>query len=112
MSHSIKARGQLRHHFHGKYSATIILMWDTVRDAKDSVKMMGTGRTSTRFGWEIYERSPGATIWTGNSDDLAVVTEQLVSFGAERDKIASVAKSIDFGEKFEITIPDVPDAWS
>ncbi len=105
MTHSIKGKGQLRHRFHGEYSAVIILIWETVQDASDSVKMMGGP-------WTIHNTEPRATVWQGNSDDLAVCTERLVEYGAEREKIASLAKSIDFGEKFEITIPDVPDSWS
>jgi hypothetical protein len=102
MSHSIKARGLLRHRFHGEYSAVIALGFANGKDASDARIMIGED------SWEIAA-DPRGLIWQGNSNDLAVVTEQLVSFGAERDKIASVAKSIDFGERFEITIPDVPD---
>lgn len=35
---------------------------------------------------------------------LTEIINRLVSYGAEKKKILSVAKSIDYGEKFEISI--------
>jgi hypothetical protein len=99
-----KAFGQLKHRFHGEYSAVIALAFDSPEHALDALSVLSIKVK----GWSVGEKNKNALVWVGNSEQLEACTSVLVSFGAEEKKIASLAKSIDYGEPFEVSIPIVP----
>jgi hypothetical protein len=94
--------GKLRHCFFGTYIAVIALGFDTEYQANQVLPKLGPG-------WRLGERSKKALVWEGNSQELDVVKDVLEGFGADRDKIASLAKSIDYGEDFSIQVEIVPE---
>jgi hypothetical protein len=96
----VTARGQLRHHFFGTYSATIILCFEDNKSAEDSLKVLGAD-------WKLGEKHKMVLVWTGESEELEKIKDQLESFGAVRDKIDSIKYSIDYGEEFSVKIPVV-----
>jgi hypothetical protein len=98
-----KARGQLRHRFHGEYSAVIALGFDSEADASECLPIL----SAKVNGWEAGKNKK-ALVWVGNSEELDACTHVLVSFGAEEKKIASLAKSIDYGEPFDVAIDACP----
>ena len=91
------AFGRLKHHFWGEYHSTIVLVFDSSDEldaALDSGKFKAWGRS---------EKRPETVItWFGKDKELESVIDELVSCGAEREGIDSIAKSIDFGEPFEV----------
>jgi hypothetical protein len=91
----------LRHRFHGEYSAVIGLEFTSEAHARDAIRYLGPG-------WKVGEERHNILIWSGNNDQLQEVTKVLVFFGAEEKKIASVAKSIDYGEPFQVTLDVIP----
>jgi hypothetical protein len=99
----VKARGQLRHRFHGTYSAVIGLVFEfglvfeSAQDANEARQVLGDE-------WQPGKDRPDALLWVGDSDALERVSDALEAHGADRKKIASIAKSIDFGEPFEIDV--------
>ena len=92
----IKANGILRHRFWGEYSAVIGLVFDNSVYAQLALEKLGER-------WKVG-KDPKNLTWMGNSEELDLVTKILVSFGAEEKKIASIAKSIDYGEPFAIVM--------
>lgn len=97
-----KAKGQLRHHFWGTYYATIALDFGKPEVAKqflESGKLLGD--------WKQSKDRDSCLVTMVDNDGLDLLVEQLVGWGAEKKKITSVAKSIDFGEPFwiECSIP-------
>jgi hypothetical protein len=101
----VTAKGILRHMFHGTYSACIALQFADAASARDSLGQLG-------MGWNVGEKyghqNAGILIWTGNSAELAVCKQVLISLGADGEKIDSIKYSIDYGEAFEITCQVVP----
>jgi hypothetical protein len=91
-----KGQGQLRHRFHGEYSAVIAIAFESPIVASAALNQLGNT-------WKLSP-NPKAIVWVGNREQLEVCKRMLVSFGAEESKIDSLAKSIDYGEPFEITI--------
>lgn len=91
------AEGRLRHHFWGEYRASMVLLFD-------SAPMLDAALAAGKFkGWERSQKRPDTVLhWFGGSDDLESTKDELVAHGAERDKIDSIAKSIDYGEPFEV----------
>jgi hypothetical protein len=59
-------------------------------------------------GWSQGAKSKEVLVWVGTSAELEECTKVLVSFGAEEAKIASIAKSIDYGEPFQVEVPVTP----
>jgi len=54
--------------------------------------------------WKQSEKNPrGAIVFAGGPDVDAIV-DRLAELGADREKIVSLAKSIDHGEKFTVSI--------
>ena len=98
---TVTAQGTLRHRFWGEYSARIGLSFDSPAHAQDCLGQLGPG-------WKIGEEYPQVLVWTGNAEELQACIQVLVSLGAEEDKIASLAKSIDYGEPFEVTCRIIP----
>jgi uncharacterized protein YbbC (DUF1343 family) len=70
----------------------------------DSAIMLDAVLAAGKFkSWKRSEKKPDIALhWFGSSDELDLVVEELVAHGAEREKIASIAKSIDYGEPFEV----------
>lgn len=95
-----KASGQLRHCFFGTYSAVIALGFENEYQANQVLPKLGAG-------WQVGSK-PYALVWQGNTEELEACETILESFGADRKKIASLAKSIDYGERFEIAVEIVP----
>jgi hypothetical protein len=93
----LHGKGQLRHHFWSEYFATIAIDFGNSDNAKDALTVLGDG-------WTLGEKSPHCVVWFGSGKAFDQVKSKLVSFGADDRKIDSVAKSIDFGEKFEVNI--------
>jgi hypothetical protein len=102
----IIAKGQLRHHFWGDYRATIILQFATAALAAEALPQFPD--------WDIHsEAHPEALIYHGGGAELKHQEALLVSLGADRKKLGSLAKSIDFGEPFTVTVdlgPKGPEA--
>lgn len=96
----IKGRGQLQHHFWGEYKASMVLVFDSPESANDALAVLGKA-------WKLHSKEPRALTWFGDSNGLDFEKGQLVGFGANRKKIDSVAKSIDYGEEFFVEIPVV-----
>jgi hypothetical protein len=91
-----KGQGQLRHRFHGEYSAVIAIAFESPIVADAALNQLGNT-------WKLSPNSK-AIVWVGNIEQLEVCKHTLGSFGADEKKIDSLAKSIDYGEPFEITI--------
>jgi hypothetical protein len=98
----IIAKGQLKHHFWGDYRATIVLQFATPALAREAL---------TQFpDWDIHsEAHPEVISYHGGGDELKAQENLLVSLGANRKKLGSLAKSIDFGEPFTVTVKLGPD---
>lgn len=112
----IKAKGQLRHHFWGDYSAQITLVFNDSEDCELALPLLAKttgkpgefrnacGGISDSIGWlqgkEGHENACGAIL---ASDPLERVIAFLKEHGAS-DQIDSCATSIDHGEPFEITL--------
>lgn len=98
-----KANGLLRHCFFGTYIAIIALGFETEHEAKSALPKLGAG-------WKIGEANAKALRWEGGTDALEEVKEVLGKFGADKRKIDSCAKSIDYGEAFSVEIEVVPES--
>jgi hypothetical protein len=92
---NITATGILRHCWWGEYQAGIGLQFQSAEDAALALGKLPGWKTST---------APTVLLITVDSAQLEQVKVQLGALGADVDKIDSVAKSIDHGEPFEITV--------
>jgi hypothetical protein len=112
------ADGMLKHHFWGEYCADIILLFNSNEDAKgalpaitasmDPIKEKHTdaqGHKVISKGWEIGKEATDCIFIQASGDDLENALDVLENFGANRDKVTSMSKSIDQGEAFKIKIP-------
>ncbi len=92
-----RAEGQLRHRFWGKYSAAMVLVFD-------APEMLDAALAAGKFaGWRRGEKRPDiCLVWDGDSDALEPAKDELAAHGADRSKIDSIAKSIDYGEPFAV----------
>lgn len=93
----LHGKGQLRHHFWSEYSATIAIDFGNSDNAKDALTVLGDG-------WTLGEKARHCVVWFGSGKAFDNVKSKLVSFGADDRKIDSVAKSIDYGEEFFVTL--------
>lgn len=122
----IKAKGQLRHRFWGRYSARVALRFDNEADAVQGSEILRTSMPADmkpvinacgqpwKPGVFWHKSAPTWCVLEFDQDDVNAVLDVLEKFGADRKKIDSVATSIDFGERFEISLPkpaqtDTPD---
>ncbi|TXH17011.1 MAG: hypothetical protein E6R03_04630 [Hyphomicrobiaceae bacterium] len=121
----IRASGQLRHRFWGRYSVRIGLKFEGMEEAKQGFRILKEAlpkdmKPIVNACGQLW--TPGAFLVGDlpmvalevDQDDMGAVKDMLEKFGADRKKIASVATSIDFGERFEISLPkpaqtDTPD---
>lgn len=109
----ITAKGILRHHFWGEYSATIALVFPDREQMEKALPVLqvedfGTfydvnGDTRKSAGWVSHPEKPMLFIHT-SGPALEAVILRLSENGADRKKIDSCAKSIDHGEPFKVTI--------
>jgi len=93
--------GILAHHFHGNYWASLAIVFDDADSARDAVATLGEP-------WKQSDRDPTCISCSAQSAELDRVTDMLVAFGAERDKIGSIRFSIDHGEWFGVLVPVRP----
>lgn len=113
MKTSHKAVGMIRHHFWGQYVAEIILGFESAESAKlaiEKLKLENTASYRDACGnarisnWFIHSKDPRAILLTVSEKAWEEMEIRLISFGADKKKMNSMAKSIDHGEKFEIEI--------
>lgn len=91
-------KGQLRHFFHGEHSAAIAIAFESPLRAAVALRVLGTP-------WQLHDKSRRAVFAVVTGAELERQVEVLASFGADREKIASLRKSVDYGEPFEVEIP-------
>lgn len=92
------AQGRLQHHFWGTYAATIVLAFVNAGFAEAALPSLP--------GWQVHPTFPRALVFHGSGDALKATERLLVSFGADKQKMTSLAKSIDYGEPFTVSVPD------
>jgi len=97
----VKAIGLLRHHFWGQYCATIALEFATQAHASDALRVLGDA-------WSQHNISDNVLMFHGAKDALSEVEKVLIRYGADSRKLTSLAKSVDYGEIFQVEIPIVP----
>ena len=89
------ARGILYHHFWGEYSAELYLDFPSEWQAEDAQHYL---ICATELDWTQKNASVGIHV---NTEQLNKIVELLVNkHGADRNKIASLATSVDHGEPF------------
>jgi hypothetical protein len=93
----IICKGRLRHCWWGTYYATIGLFCKDTCEATHVRSKLGSL-------WRLHEENDTVVIYHGKESELESVLEQLESLGADRKKMTSIAKSIDFGEEFIISV--------
>lgn len=91
----MKVWGQLRHCFWGTYYATIGLFCHDADEAKEVESRLGKP-------WRIHPDRDDVVLYHGTGEELEVQFSKLESFGADLNKVKSLAKSVDFGERFEL----------
>lgn len=117
----MKAKGLLRHRFWGEYSAHILLEFESREDAEKAKEILNDGIEFGYFfsanggrckssGWIFIPLRDKAKVECILSVEVAEPTlskviERLVKYGADKKKINSMAKSIDYGEPFTIEVP-------
>ena len=92
----IVANGQLRHYFFGSYMAAIALIFESKDNANTCLPLLGDG-------WYKLDTLDNGIGWYGESKELEVCEKTLAKFGADINKVHSLAKSIDYGEEFEVS---------
>ncbi len=117
---NLHAKGLVRHRFWGEYSASIALLFDTVEEKDIALTLLNQrkdfgvyynacGGYSESRGWRDIKDGKGdakrALFCDAADPVLAEIVEEFVTYGADRKKILSLARSIDHGEEFEIHIP-------
>jgi hypothetical protein len=95
------AEGQLAHHFHGTYWATIALGFDDEASARDACVTLGAP-------WAVSEKRPTCLYCNVEGQTLEHVEAQLESYGADRKLMGSLRFSVDVGEPFGVLIPVQP----
>lgn len=100
---TIRGKGQLAHHFHGTYWATIAIGFETEADARVALGVLGEP-------WKLGAKHPEALLCSVDSAKLEPVKVQLGQLGADVKAIDSVRKSVDYGEPFTIEVPVLPKA--
>lgn len=96
----VRCAGQLRHRFWGEYSA-VIGVWTV--DPADHAAL-----AAALPDWEdVPGERPARRIIVSGEAEIAAAEDTLERLGADRRKIGSVAKSIDYGEPFTFLVPAV-----
>jgi hypothetical protein len=92
------AVGQLAHHFHGTYWASIALQFDDADSARDACVTLGKP-------WEQSAKFPQCLACHVEGQTLEHVAAQLESYGADRKLMGSLRFSVDVGEPFGVLVP-------
>lgn len=94
---TVRARGRLRHRFHGEYSAAMALEFESQADAVAALGVLGVPWT----------KSPAPTVLLAVVDSATLNLEKtrLGSMGADEKAIDSVAHSVDYGDPFTVDVP-------
>jgi hypothetical protein len=100
------AIGQLQHHFGGSYAATIVLRFESEMDAS-----IALAHAFTSPSWCLHPERPNVLVFHGSGHELEHALCLLAQHGADRNNVQSVAKSIDYGERFTITIHGLYQAF-
>lgn len=95
---TVKGQGMLRHRFWGEYSCVIAIDFGSPEAARDAAKVLGDN-------WQSGVKSAQVLVAELSSGALDVFKTRAGRWGADVRKIDSVAKSVDYGEPFEVTIP-------
>lgn len=108
----MNARGLLQHHFHGDYSASIVLRFASADCAQGALEVLREFRQST---------APDAIIATLNSDALDKFKDRWrerititpcghkhCSHQCRNSEIDNVNHSVDYGADFTVDVPAVP----
>jgi len=95
----MRARGLLRHHFHGIYRCTIGL--DLGAEVPPNVVAAAARQLGP--GWSAV--GEGQFVGHGDSTWLDAQKDKLARWGADASKIDSLRHSVDFGEWFECDVP-------
>ena len=98
---TLKAEGLLRHRFWGDYSAVLILKFDSPESCLIALPRLAP--KGAEFGWDQSETNKCCALAVVDSDQLSKLEAHLETLGAEKKKIASLAKSVDHGEPFSIS---------
>jgi hypothetical protein len=93
----IRAQGQLRHRFWGEYSASVVLKFGNEVDAV----LAQTFLDSTGFNWESVPAGHGYRHTVVDSAGLEELEKSLSKFG-DVSKMASLERSIDYGDVFDL----------
>ena len=93
----ISCKGRLRHCWWETYHATIGLFCKDPFEAAYIQSKLGAP-------WRVNENDDRVILYHGCKDELEGVLSQLESLGADRNKMTSIMKSIDFGEEFTISV--------
>jgi hypothetical protein len=112
----LKVIGYVRHRFWGEYSAALVLLFESKELALLAQPVLNTwvedygvfynagGGYSNSGGWRYVEGAKGnaeRALFCDCADPaLKQLVNRFVKLGADRKKILSLAKSIDFGEEF------------
>lgn len=97
----IKGNGLLQHHFWGTYCATMCVEFNSPEDAVLVLLVFGDT-------WEQDKKAKNCIVFHGSDPELEIEINKLVGFGADKNKICSLAKSIDYGEEFTVKV-NVPN---
>lgn len=112
---SLKVKGFVRHCFFGEYHAVIALEFESPEACVEGMPHLPTkpsryltagGGYAICEGWRQLDcpRQQYAMINLAGPE-LEVMVDRFVELGADRKKILSMAKSIDYGEEFTFEIP-------
>lgn len=110
----MKVKGLVRHRFWGEYSAHIVLGFDSKEEREKCLLHLPVGASSFRHAcggiatcteWRLLDPQKAAGVELAEPQ-LTRMIDRFVKFGADKKKILSMAKSIDFGEEFQFEIPD------
>jgi hypothetical protein len=119
----LKAKGYTRHRFWGEYSVHMVLLFDSREEALLAQPILNEGMEFGHFynAGGGYSKSEGfRNLAHGQGDAaralfievadpvLTQIVDRLVGYGADKKKILSMARSIDYGEEFYIEI-ETPD---
>lgn len=105
---TVTGQGILQHHFWGEYHATLTIVFERPGYAQLAARVLGPPWRAEPLGFSMNP-SPVVACFV-DEKVLPAVKEVLVHYGADRNKVNSVATSIDFGEPWTIEIP-FPFTW-
>lgn len=99
----IRGKGQLAHHFHSPYWASLAIGFGNEAEAREALRVLGEP-------WKLGTKHPEAIVCSVDRAALEAVKQQLGQLGADVSAIDSVRKSVDYGDPFTIDVPVLPPA--